>query len=152
MKKILFLLFALCSLGLHADDLKWCIVADSGQKMLMGNVGFLLASDDADTFAIVGTDGTVLNNVRTATFAQADAAAIAPVHAGEPALYAVQVAGCLRLMGLAEGSEIHIYAANGQEAYRQQATSSDCEVPVGQLSRGVYVLQAGRSTVKFMKK
>jgi hypothetical protein len=46
----------------------WNLVTNTGQRLSMKSVSYLLMSDDANTFSVVPTKGATINGVRSITF------------------------------------------------------------------------------------
>lgn len=156
MKKIFMALAALYALGSQAQEhaLQWAMKEPkSGKTVLMSNVSFLLASDWQSTFSIVCKDGTVVADAETVDFVKTEPTGInsTPAAANEPQP-ALCAAGRLTLTGCKGGERICIYDAAGREAASANANAGQTDIDISRLAAGVYVLRAGETAVKFIKK
>ncbi len=155
MKKTLLLAVAaiFLTLGLHAQSKQWCMVDPVSQiKVPMSQVGFLLASDNDDTFSIVCNNGLVYNNVAKVEFQQLDAQGISTPESAESMVTFRHGATAIRVLGCPAGTVVGIYSASGQQVGQYTLSGSDSLVPIDGLVDGVYVIRAGKTAVKFVKK
>lgn len=155
MKKLLLSIMAICPIASQAQNAtEWAVVEPlSGRTVLMSSVGFLLASDADDTFAVVCNDGTVIDGATSVSFKQVDPTVIRTAAAdGGTSLLDGGVDGMLRLTGCAGGTQIDVFDGGGRRVRSVVAGSGSVTVDVSGLPAGVYVLRAGRAAVKFMKK
>lgn len=156
MKKLLQLFVAaFCCLSAQAQDLKeWALVEpQSGRTVLMTDVGFLLASDADDTFAVVCKDGSIIDGARSVGFMQVDPSAIAsPRLDGAETRPFGLVDGRLTLTGCPAGTKITVFDGAGRAVRTVTCDGRQTTVDVAGLATGVYVLMAGDVTVKFMKR
>lgn len=157
MKKFLFatLATALLPLGLWGQD-KWCVV-DTAKPATplttVDNVCFLLTADDAPTLTVVCRDGQLIGGVESIAFRQLDVTAIGEVKAdGEIQVVGSPVSEDISLLGCAEGTEVRIYDLAGHPMKAATATGGQLTIPVGDLKTGVYLLKAGKVTIKFVRK
>lgn len=141
----------LLPLATSAADEKWYLVTDGGENILMSRIGFLLVSDDADEFSVVCSDGSVYNNVTTATFAQFAPTGISEVKADDEVKLSMS-ATVLTLSGCADGTAAAVYSADGKQMVQKVISASDNTVQIGSLPAGVYILKAGKTSVKFSKR
>lgn len=155
MRRLLLSLAAVCTLTAAAqDDLKWALtVPQSGETVLMERVGFLLAADDSDTFSVVCTDGRVIGGVSEITFVQTDPSGIArPVApAVSPSVY-LSAGSVLRVTGCRAGTQLGVYDEGGRRVVSCTAGEGTTAVNIGSLPHGVYMLKAGDTAIRFMKK
>lgn len=146
---------AMCSLAAQAQSTpEWALVEPvSGETVLMSSVGFLLASDADDTFAVVCNDGRVISGARSVSFRQVDPTGISAAASTEGArLTGGCVDGTLRLTGCAEGTQITVCDGGGRTVRSVTASDGGTTVDVSALPAGVYILRAGKAAVKFMKR
>lgn len=156
MKKLLLTMAVTLAASSQAQDssLRWALLEPkSGTTVLMGNVSFLLASDWQDTFSIVCKDGTVVTGAETVSFAKVEPTGITPATAadGGPQIAAL-AAGRLTLAGCKAGAEVGIYDAAGRMVAGCTAAEGRTDIDVSRLATGVYLLRAGDTAVKFIKK
>lgn len=153
MQKIIlfFTLFMMAVMG-KAQSADWAmVVAGTQQKILMEKVAFLLASDQSSVFTIVCTDGTMVSEVSSVSFEQVDPTGISQSKRTEaPRL--LQVGNTLRLSGLASGMQISLLTTDGREVMTQIAGDGEVQMNISSLPSAVYLLQAGRTVIKIMKK
>lgn len=156
MKKLLQLFVAaFCCLSAQAQDLKeWALVEpQSGRTVLMTDVGFLLASDADDTFAVVCKDGSIIDGARSVGFMQVDPSAIASPRLDGAETRPFGLAdGRLTLTGCPAGTKITVFDGAGRAVRTVISDGRMTTVDVAGLATGVYVLMAGDVTVKFMKR
>lgn len=153
MRKLITLLLLCTAIAASAADTVWCMVTDSGAKIAMSRISFLLASDQSEVFDIVCNDGAVVYNVATATFQQTVPTGIDGVRTGdESAVSILPASDQLRLMGCKDGAEVSIYDTAGRSVKRLSVDSADGSVYIGDLPKGIYVVSVGKARVKFMKK
>ena len=136
----------------QAADKVWCMVTADGTKIELSRVGFLLASDQSETFSIVCNDGQVIYQVASISFAQAEPTGISSATADKQAELLLNVASSsLQLRGCQAGTEIVIYDAGGRTV-RRELLSSDGVILIDGMPTGVYILKAGAASVKFVKR
>ncbi len=153
MRKLLLLLLLCTSIAANAADNVWCMVTDSGAKIAMNRIGFLLASDQSDVFDIVCNDGEVIYGVATATFEQTVPTGIdSPVGKSEAEVTIMPASEEIRLMGCKEGTKVSIYDTAGRNVKQVTLNSAEGTVFIGDLPKGIYVVSVGKARVKFMKK
>lgn len=156
MKKLLQLFVVLlCCVSAQAQDVKeWALVEpQSGRTVLMTGVGFLLASDADDTFAVVCKDGSMISGAKEVSFMQVDPSAIvSPRRDGAETRPFGLVDGRLTLTGCPAGTKITVFDGGGRAVRTVIGDGRVTTVDVAGLATGVYVLMAGDVTVKFMKR
>ena len=156
MKMTLLSLAVLCATGSQAQDnyLKWALEEPkSGATVLMGDVSFLLASDWQDTFAIVCKDGTVVAGAEKVNVVKAEPSGINGVTGtGATPQVAISASGTLTLTGCKAGTAVGIYDAAGRKASGCVTDGGRTDIDVSRLTPGIYVLKAGDTAVKFIKK
>ncbi len=155
MKRLLLSLAADATLPAAAhDNLKWAMTEPKGgETVLMERVGFLLASDNDDTFSIVCTDGHIIGGASEVSFIQVDPTGISSPKgdATAPAVYGT--AGReLHITGCAPGTEIAVFDGGGRRVAATKAGEATTTISIAALPQGVYILKAGKTSVKFMKK
>ena len=147
---------ALYALGgaAQSDEQVWALQEPtSGKTVPISGVSFLLASDWQDTFSIVCKDGTVVTGAETVNFTKVEPTEITPATAadGGPQIAAL-AAGRLTLAGCKAGAEVGIYDAAGRMVAGCTAAEGRTDIDVSRLATGVYLLRAGDTAVKFIKK
>ena len=154
MKKIIlfFSLLMTVVVGKAQSSLEWAMVVEgTQQKVLMSDVAFLLASDQASTFSIVCNSGSIINGVTSVSFEEVDPTSVKlPEEKSGPQM--VYVGGAITVSGLAEGSVVAVYTVDGRELSATKVSGSETTVNVEGLPAGVYVLRTGKTAVKFMKR
>ena len=156
MKKLLLTLAVMYSAGSQAqnDTRLWAMEEPgSGTTVLMDNVSFLLASDFQDTFSIVCKDGTVVTDAQSVNFVKVDPAGISSATvANDTPQTAISADGRLSLTGCRPGTQVNIYDTGGRNVAGGVAKGERLDIDVSRLTPGIYVLKAGETTVKFIKK
>ena len=154
MRKFFTLLLLCIALSLNAADKVWCIVTDSGQKIAMSNVNFMLASDVSETFNIVCDNGIVIYNVTKATFEIAEPTGISDVtdDSEGPSIKMLPASSSLKILGCSDGSRISVYDGVGRLVHQSTISSSEHEVSLYGLPSGIYILKVGKNSIKFLKK
>lgn len=155
MKRLLLSLAAAATLTAAAqDNLKWALTEPKGgETVLMERVGFLLASDNDDTFSIVCTDGHIIGGASEVTFSQVDPTAIdSPKGGGEAPAINIAAGNELRITSCAAGTEIAVIDGSGRRVAAGRADGATTAISIAALPQGVYILKAGKTSVKFMKK
>lgn len=156
MRKLLLLsMTSLFCLSAQAQDVKeWALVEpQSGRTVLMTGVGFLLASDADDTFAVVCKDGSIIDGAHSVSFMQVDPSGIvSPRRDGVEARPFGFVDGRLSLTGCPAGTAVEVFDGSGRTVRTAVSDGRTTTVDVDGLPSGVYVLRAGTVTVKFMKR
>ncbi len=146
-----------CPTAIMAQNTQeWALVEpESGCRVLMSDVGFLLAADDDDTFSVVCADGFVIYGAKRVTFELTDPSAIAAPTAGRntdtPTLRG-SVGGSLRLTGCAQGTKVDIFDAGGRKVCATTSTGHETVIDVSGLQSGLYMLRAGKTAIKFVKR
>lgn len=151
----LFCLLTLLPSTSWAQD-KWCVVdmaAPAVPLATVDNVCFLLAADDAPTLTVVCRDGQLIGGVESVGFRQLDVTGVsAPKADGEIQLVGAPVSESISILGCAEGAEVCIYDLAGHQLKAVTATGSQLTIPVSDLKSGVYLLKAGKVTIKFARR
>ena len=156
MRKLLLSLALTLAIGGQAQEgaQQWALQEPtSGRTVLLTDVSFLLASDWQDSFSIVCKDGSVIAGAETVNFVKATASGIgsAPA-AGSGPQVAICASGQLMLTGCKPGTAIAIHDASGRMVAAMTAAGGQASISLGHLATGVYLLRAGETTVKFIKK
>lgn len=155
MKKLLLSLLTMCTAGMNAQGtLEWALVEpQSGTAVLMKNVGFLLASDNEETFSVICKDGNIMRSTSEVTFRKIDPSGISSIGAGngEPMLHGY-AGGKLTLAGCADGTEAEVFDTAGHKVAGKTITGNDNMIDITRLPGGIYILRAGNAAVKFIKK
>ena len=152
MRRILtFYIMMLAAFPLLADDAQWCIVTDGGGQIELSKVGFLLTSDYDDSFSIVCNDGNVYSGISSVSFEQVEVSGISYPKASSEIEIDMD-ARQLTITGCKEGTTAILYTSDGRQLLRKSISGSDNTVPVGNLPSGVYILKAGDTSVKFIKR
>lgn len=156
MKQFLVLLLLTCALSVQAQTTRWCVVdTDHPDEpvALMSNVAYLLVSDWNDQFAIVCKDGTLCPGLQSISFRQLDVTAVGqPKVQDSPAVLADAASHMLTLSGLKAGTPVQVYNAAGHLLRTLKAAEGKTEITLEALPSGVYLLKAGETTIKFLKK
>ncbi len=156
MRKLLLTLAALYALGgaAQTESAVWAIQDPSGGTVVpVGSVGFLLSSDNQDTFSIICKDGTLVDGLSTVNIVKTTPTGIgsAAVPAATPQLSG-SVAGRLSLTGCRAGTRVAVYDAAGRAVLATVAADGRADLDVSALASGLYVLKAGDTAIKFIKK
>lgn len=146
-----------CPTAIMAQNTQeWALVEpESGCRVLMSDVGFLLAADEDDTFSVVCADGFVIYGAKRVTFELTDPSAIAAPSAdrnGDTPTLRGSVGGSLRLTGCAQGTKVDIFDAGGRKACATTSTGHETVIDVSGLQSGLYMLRAGKTAIKFVKR
>lgn len=132
----------------------WYLDTDTQQSVLMADVDYLLAADDQTHFTVVTRQGDPIEGVTRATFAKRSTTPTGIGQAqgsGEAMLHTV-VSSTLTLTGCAAGTPVRVISAQGRTLLSVRAAAGETTLNVSSLSPGCYLLQAGRRTVKFIKR
>lgn len=153
MRKILTLLLLASAISLSAAEKVWCIVTDSGQKIAMSNVSFILASDASETLSIVCNNGNVAYRVSKITFEQAEPTGISDIKDdSESSFTLLPASSSLLISGCAENTTVSVYDGSGRLVRQSVITSGSHEISLSGLTPGVYILKVGNRSIKFLKK
>lgn len=154
MKKLLFTCaMATAIVSASAEDV-WMLVTDAGVRVPVAEVGMLVAADDASTFSVVKIDGTGENiaGVTSVSFVYENGpSAIKDLKTEEVSVLQDPVTSALTIMGC-KGQTYRIFDVTGSLKKSAILSDSDSKVDVSALAPGIYVLQVGKSTIKFIKK
>ncbi len=156
MKRLAIFIFLLLAANrLMAESvLIWCAVTDTGTSIEVSKLGMLVSADDDVTFAVVANDGTILaDGVSSIRFEQQeDVTAVKQLQddSRAPKLLGSMVSGELILTG-AKGA-VTVFAANGVQMLKAEATDGKTRLNVQGLPHGVYVVKCGKASFKFIKK
>ena len=151
----LLCLLAFLPLGLRGQD-KWCVVdMDNPTTPLttVDNVCFLLAADNTPTLTVVCRDGQLIGGIGSVGFRQLDVTGVsAPKIDAEIQLIGSPVSESISILGCPEGTEVRICDLAGHLLKAAMVTGGQLTIPVGDLKAGVYLLTAGKATIKFARK
>ena len=152
MRKILFALFIACTTVDNASDLKWAMTTQKGESVFMDEVGYILYSDGSSVMSIVKKNNTAIEDVTKVSFAKLDATGIssAVVKNGISLLSNVVEAN-LTITGCKEGQAITVVSTDGAVKVKTVTSGDHTNVDVSRLASGVYMLNVGKTTVKFIK-
>ncbi len=154
MRKIVgLILLALATTSLKAQTAtEWTLViTGEATKVAIKDIAFLLADDYAPAFNIVCNNGTVIPAVESAEIRQGNPSAI--VTARQSANPAIRFSGnWLTVSGIADGTQAAILDATGRQRANATACGTQAMLPLGNLAAGIYILQVGKTTVKFIKR
>lgn len=156
MKRILvFCLAALCAFPLSAGDGNtwWLRDADGNYLAEVGDISFLIASDTDASFTIVCTDGTLIPGITD----------VYPIYTVNPGVGSVPASGTrpvitvcadrtLTISGCAPGTPVAVVDASGRRVLGAVLPGGTSEINVSTLPSGMYILRAGATAVKFIKK
>ncbi len=132
----------------------WHLETDTQASIPMQDVEFLLAADDDTHFSVVAKNDVVYGNVTKATFTKKDTdpGGVQQVGRNQLVVFPTQVHSSLSISGLHESSTIKISSINGQVVITAHASEGETTIDVSKLAPGYYLLSAGKSTVKFIKR
>ena len=137
----------------NATDLKWAMTTQDGKSVFMNEVGYILYTDGSFTMSIVKTDNSTIENVTKVSFAQLDATGISKVVVNNGiSLLSNVVESSLTVTGCKEGQIITVVSAGGAVKVKTVTSGNHTNVDVSHLTSGVYILNVGKTTVKFIKK
>lgn len=158
MKKYCFRLLGLLMLlpsALWGQE-KWCVVdlaAPDTPLTTVDNVCFLLTSDHTPTLTVVCRDGQIIGGVESVGFRQLDATAVrTPKAEGEIQLIGSPVSETISILGCADGTEVKVYDMAGHQLKTATVMGGQLTISVSDLKSGVYLLKAGKVTIKFARK
>lgn len=156
MKKRLLSLLLLAPASLWAQQNKTWVMVDADNSATcipIDRISYLITADMSADFSAVCLDGTAYCGIRTAAFKQIDPAAIAAMNRSDEVPVLTQpVHEQLVLTGCAEGTPVTLFTLDGKTAARTTAQADDTVIPVSPLPAGVYILKAGKTSIKFTKK
>ncbi len=138
------LALCLASMGLKAAD-GVTFYTDQKQAVAIDEIEMIVAADSQETFDVVLTNGTTLADVLFLTTDHLSG--VDKVGTDTPQLLVAN--DVLHIKGCKAGL-VTIYNVNGQTMLQQDINGS-ADINVSHLHPGVYLLQAGKSTIKFVK-
>lgn len=154
--RLLFLALCLAALpfqGYAERVTNWLLVTDAGRKYNMNDVDYLLSSDDTTEFIVALTNGDLILGVKKVTFTNDGGTGISISEKnGEISLYSVVVSSTLNLFNCEKGSVIKIITPTGAIVKSVVAEGGQTTIAVDDLASGYYLLNSGKSTIKFIKK
>lgn len=154
--RLLFLALCLAALpfqGYAERVTNWLLVTDAGRKYNMNDVDYLLSSDDTTEFIVALTNGDLILGVKKVTFTNDGGTGISISEKnGEISLYSVVVSSTLNLFNCEKGSVIKIISPTGAIVKSVVAEGGQTTIAVDDLASGYYLLNSGKSTIKFIKK
>ena len=154
--RLLFLALCLAALpfqGYAEGVTNWLLVTDAGRKYNMNDVDYLLSSDDTTEFIVALTNGDLILGVKKVTFTNDGGTGISISEKnGEISLYSVVVSSTLNLFNCEKGSVIKIISPTGAIVKSVVAEGGQTTIAVDDLASGYYLLNSGKSTIKFIKK
>lgn len=131
----------------------WLLVTDGGERVVMDQVGMLVAADDATTFSVVKVDGAgeAISGVSSVSFVY-DAAwsGVDRVENTESGIVIDGVSSTILVMGC-NGREYNVYDVAGMLQFSGVVNGASARIDVSGLNTGVYVLKVGDCSVKFKK-
>ena len=153
MRNILMGISLLCATAANAADLKWALTTQDGKSVFMNQVGYILYTDGSSTMSIVKTDNSTIEDVTKVSFEKRDATGISSVVAANGiSMLSRVVDGCLTITGCKEGQSVTVVSAGGAVAVQTVTSGDHTNLDVSRLASGVYMLNVGKTTVKFIKK
>ena len=129
----------------------WFLVTDKGEAIELSNVNYLLAAS-AETFDIVCTDGTTVSGVSGISFEQRESAGIQKVKTANNAMFSQIVDDQLMISNAKSGTTAQVLNLSGNSIISQVLTDGHNIINVCQLQTGIYILQVGENSIKFIKK
>ena len=151
----LLCLLTLLPSALWGQD-KWCVVDMANPNApltTVDNVCFLLTADQTPTLTVVCRDGQLIGGVESIGFRQLDVTAVrAPKADGEIQLIGSPVSESITILGCTEGTEVKVYDLAGHQLKATVTTGDQLTIGVSDLNSGVYLLKAGKVTIKFARK
>ena len=153
MRNFLMALVMLCSATANAADLKWALITQDGQSVFMNQVGYILYTDGSSTMSIVKTDNSTIEDVTKVSFAKLDASGITNAVSDKGvSLLSRVVDATLCITGCKSGQAVMVVSPGGEVKVKTVTSGDRTDVDVSRLASGVYMLNVGRTTVKFIKK
>ena len=149
-KIFLLTLMLLTSVVIHANEKTWHLVTDKGKAIELAQVNYLLAAS-TETFDIVLKDGSVVNSVSGIELKEMESSGISPA-VNEDAVFSQVVDGEIIISSPPAGFEAKIYSYSGTLLISQKLTSGQNVINVSELSAGTYILNIGKTNVKFIKR
>ena len=154
-KRLLILGIAFVATMSQAADLKWAMITQNGQTILMEKVGYILNSDNSNagsSFTIVMNDNSTIDDVTKVTFAKVDASGVKAIEYDSQGVYAKVVDGSISVSGCNIGDKALIFASDGRLMKQSMLDDGNTVIDVSSFAPGVYLLRIGKTTVKFQKK
>ncbi len=152
MSKILTILLCLSfAFTLSAEDLVSVMTADTGEKVALSKVDYLIAADDAKDFSIILIGGGSIDGVKKVTFTK-DSGVDEISMQDVLQMFPNPVVSSFTISGHKTGAAINILNMDGK---LQKSFKAECEketIDVSDLAPGYYLLTTERSTIKFIKK
>ena len=138
------------SIGMYANEKTWHLVTDKGDAIELANVNYLLASS-TESFDIVLKDGSVINAVSGIELKEMESSGISPA-VNKEATFSQTVDGELVISNSPTDSEAKIFSLSGALLISQKLTSGQNIINVSGLTAGTYILNIGKTNVKFIKR
>lgn len=149
-KVFLLTLVLFASAVMHANEKTWHLVTDKGEAIELAQVNYLLAAS-TETFDIVLKDGSVVSSVSGIELQEIESSGISPA-VNEDAVFSQVVDGEIIISNPPVGTEAKIYSYSGTLLISQKLTSGQNVINVSGITAGTYILNIGKTNVKFIKR
>lgn len=132
----------------------WMMKTNTGVKISMKEVKYLLTADNKKDFSIIDTQGNCVNGVSSISFIKTESTDIISANQEEKNinLYPNPVSSTLTISGIKSGQRIYVLSASGAELINLNSEEGTTTINVSSLVQGVYLLRIGNTTTKFIKK
>lgn len=151
MRKFILFLLVFFSLNLSAEGEFWVMKTQNGRIIKMSDVSYIMESDGASVFSIVCKDNSLVSDVTSVTFSKTADTGINDIpHVSSPAIARVS-GNYLVIIGLSTTTAA-VYNLSGSQLLSTRISGKGTKIDISILSGGIYILRAGGTSVKFIKK
>lgn len=128
----------------------WDIVTDTNRKIPLSEVAAFIASSDETLFAVVSTDGSVINDVKYVTLEE-QSNSIGNIRQGATVNF-VQTDSKLAISNCKDNSDITVSSIEGKTIWHGTAKNGKAEIDISNTENGIYILKIGKTSLKVIKK
>lgn len=130
---------------------RYNILTDKGQSVGIDDVAYFFAADNDEEFTIVLKDNSTIPDVLKVNVVEASSTGIAQIEKDSEPVIVGEVGSTLTLSGCDKGIAVDIFGLDGRR-YITAVADGEITLDVSSLGFGIYVLRAGNTNVKFIKK
>lgn len=131
---------------------QWYMITDTGVKIEMTNVDYLMRTDNSTKFSVVLKNGNPVTGVSSVSFdQQISTGNHNPVIATKVHFYPNPVNDHLCVSGVPTGNRIEIVSLQGKVLKSVKSKGMDIILSVADLPQGIYLLRTASTTLKFIK-
>jgi hypothetical protein len=132
----------------------WAMQTNTGVKISMKDVKYLLTADNKKDFSVIDTKGNSINGISSISFIKTESTDVISTDKDESVinLFPNPVSSTLTVSGIKAGQKINVLSASGAKLINQTSTEGATTINVSSLAKGIYLLRIGNATTKFIKK